>query len=177
MLIARGTRIRGRLALYGALGALYGASAMTLVRLGLRRAGLIDKMVPQAVAEWAAHELGVDPPGVHAGHPVADQLVHLGYSTTWGAITTPLLFGGPRRRTLGVGSAFGLGLWAIGPLVLFPLLKIARPAWRSSTTENLTDIITHLIYGFAVQVVSEEASRQAQRPATFDGERHLARVG
>jgi uncharacterized membrane protein YagU involved in acid resistance len=72
---------------------------------------------------------------------------------------------------------FGLGLWAIGPMVLFPILKIARPAWKSSTTENFTDIGTHLIYGLAVQLVTEEAVRQRERGASSDLTRHLARVG
>jgi hypothetical protein len=82
-------RRRGRLAFYGVLGALYGGSVMTLVRLGLHRAGLIDKMVPQAVTEWLSHELDVDPPR----HPASDQLVHLGYSATWGALAGLALFG------------------------------------------------------------------------------------
>jgi uncharacterized membrane protein YagU involved in acid resistance len=162
-----------RLAFYGALGASYGAGAMTLVRLGLWPVGFIDKMVPQAVTEWVSHELEVDPPD----HPAADQLLHLIYSITWGALAAPVLFGRTRRRSLGIGATFGLGLWAIGPLVLFPLLKIARPAWKSSKAENLTDIGTHLIYGLAVQLISEEFSRQGQRRATSDTERLLARVG
>jgi hypothetical protein len=166
-------RRRGRLAFYGVLGALYGGGVMTLVRLGLHRAGLIDKMVPQAVTEWLSHELDVDPPR----HPASDQLVHLGYSATWGALAGLALFGQGRRRSLGVGAAFGLGLWALGPLVLFPLLKIAPPAWRASTAENFTDIGTHVLYGLAVQVVSEEFARQGSRCATSDLERYAARVG
>jgi hypothetical protein len=163
----------GRLAFYGAVGASYGAGAMTLIRLGLRRAGLIDKMVPQAVTEWVSHELAVDPPD----HPAADQLLHLAYSITWGALAAPVLFGQRRRRSLGVGAAFGLGLWALGPLVLFPLFKVAPPAWKSSKAENLADIGTHLVYGLAVQLITEEFSRQGQPRATSDTERLLARVG
>jgi hypothetical protein len=89
---------RGRLALYGGFGALYGAAAMSLIRLGLRRAGLIDKMVPQTVTEWASQKLGVEPPGVPAGHPAADQLLHFVYSVTWGALAAPVLFATGRRR-------------------------------------------------------------------------------
>jgi hypothetical protein len=168
---------RGRLALYGGLGALYGAGAMSLIRLGLRRAGLLDKMVPQALTEWASQKLRVKPLGMSAGHPAADQLVHLVYSATWGALSAPVLFATGRRRPLWIGGMFGLGLWAIGPMVLFPLLKIARPAWKSSTTENLTNVGTHLLYGLAVQLVTEEAVRQRERGASSDLTRHLARVG
>ena len=167
---------RGRLALYGGLGALYGAGAMSLIRLGLRRAGLIDKMTPQAVTEWAARKLDLEPPIIPAGHPVADQTVHLTYSLAWGAIAGPILFG-RRRQSLAIGSLFGLGLWALGPMVLFPLFKIARPAWKSTPAENLTDIGTHVIYGVAVQLVTEEAVRQRKRGRSSDLIRHLARVG
>jgi uncharacterized membrane protein YagU involved in acid resistance len=163
----------GRLALYGALGASYGAGAMTLIRIGLIRAGLLDKMVPQAVTEWALAKMRVTSPR----HPASDQLVHLLYSLTWGGLAAPALFGGWRRRSLAVGGTFGLGLWALGPLVLFPLLKIAPPAWKSSRTENLTDIGTHLIYGLAVQLLTEEFARQRPRRPTLDVERFAARVG
>ena len=168
---------RGRLALYGGLGALYGAGAMSLIRLGLRRAGLLDKMVPQALTEWASQKLRVEPLGISAGHPAADQLVHLVYSVTWGALAAPVLFATDRRRPLWIGGMFGLGLWAMGPMVLFPLLKIARPAWKSSTTENLTNVGTHVLYGLAVQLVTEEAVRQRERGASSDLTRHLSRVG
>jgi hypothetical protein len=166
-------RALSRLVSYGALGALYGAGAMTLIRLGLHRAGLIDKMVPQAVTEWLAHELDMAPPK----HPASDQLVHLLYSTTWGGLAGLMLFGRGRRRSLGVGAMFGLGLWALGPLALFPLLKIAAPAWKSGPAENLTDIGTHVIYGLAVQLLSEEFARQRRPRATADLERYVARVG
>jgi uncharacterized membrane protein YagU involved in acid resistance len=99
------------------------------------------------------------------------------YSITWGGLAAPALFGGWRRRSLAVGGTFGLGLWALGPLVLFPLLKIAPPAWKSSRTENLTDIGTHLIYGLAVQLLTEEFARQRPRRPTLDVERFAARVG
>jgi hypothetical protein len=36
-------------ALAGAVGGLYGAAAMSVLRLGLHRAGIIDMMVPQVV--------------------------------------------------------------------------------------------------------------------------------
>jgi hypothetical protein len=168
---------RGRLALYGGLGALYGGAAMSVIRLGLRRAGLIDKMVPQAVSEWASRKLGVEPPGIPAGHPIADQLVHLTYSMAWGAAAAPLLFGTRRRQSLAIGGTFGLGLWALGPMLLFPILGIARPAWKSTPTENLTNIGTHVIYGIAVQLVAEEAARQRGRGPSSDVLRHLVRVG
>lgn len=88
-----------------------------------------------------------------------------------------MLFATGQRQNLAIGSLFGLGLWAVGPMALFPLLRIARPAWKSSATENFTNLVTHLIYGLAVQLVTEEAVRQRERGASSDITRHLARIG
>jgi hypothetical protein len=46
---------------------LYGADAMTAMRLGTRRAGIIDKMVPRAVEEWLTHRVEAEPPGGSRG--------------------------------------------------------------------------------------------------------------
>jgi hypothetical protein len=73
-------------ALAGAVGGLYGAAAMSVLRLALHRAGVIDKMVPQAVEEWLSDRLNIDPPGGKAGHHVADQLLHLAYGAGLGAL-------------------------------------------------------------------------------------------
>ena len=163
--------------LFGALGALYGAGAMMIVRLAMRRAGHVDKTVPQAIEEWTLHELNLPASGDGARHFAADQLLHVLYGVSWGVAAAPVLFSRRRRRPLWVGAAFGFGTWAIGALGLFPLLRIARPAWRSSAAENLTNVGTHAIFGLAVQLLAEEAMRQAGRGAASDAERHIARVG
>ena len=166
----------GRLALYGALGALYGSGAMTLVRLGMRRAGLIDKPVPQAVEEWVSRQL--ESRNHRARAPAISQptVTALGYGLIWGALAAPALFAQRRRRTDRDRSYPRLGTWAIGAAGLFPLLQIARPAWKSSAAENLSNIAARVIFGLAVQLLSEEAARQGHRGATTDATRHRARV-
>ena len=91
---------RARVALFGALGALYGSGAMTLGRLVMRRAGHLDKTVPQTVEEWALHELDVPGSGDGPGHFAVDQLLHVLYGMTWGALASPALFAGRQRRAL-----------------------------------------------------------------------------
>jgi hypothetical protein len=44
---------------------------MSVLRPGLYRAGVIDKMVPRAVEEWISDRQNTDPPGGKAGHNVA----------------------------------------------------------------------------------------------------------
>jgi hypothetical protein len=161
----------------GAVGGIYGAAVMSVLRLGMRRAGVIDKMVPQVAEEWLAERLGTSPPGGRAGHHVADQLLHLGYGAAWGAISGPLLAGGAGRRPLWRGAAVGLGVWAFGMLAAFPSLRVARPAWQAGAIENATNIGAHLLYGLAVQLLADEPPRQADHRRTSDAERAATRVG
>ena len=163
--------------LAGAVGGLYGAAAMSVLRLGLDRAGLIDKMVPQAVEEWISERLIIDPPGGQAGHHVADQLLHLAYGASLGALAGPMLSGREARGGLWRGAAFGLASWAFGMLVLVPALRVARPAWRAGPLENATNIAVHLVFGWAIQLVVEEPARQGKRGRSSDAERMGNRVG
>jgi hypothetical protein len=105
-----GSRSFERSISYGILGAIYGAGSMTLVRLGLYRVGLIDKMVPQAGTEWLSHELGVEPPTIRL-------LINSCMLCTAGVERPrrPILFGRMRRRSLGIGAAF---VWRSGPWAL-----------------------------------------------------------
>ena len=163
--------------LAGAVGGLYGAAAMSVLRLGLHRAGLIDKMVPQAVEEWISDRLNIDPPGRTAGHHVADQLLHLAYGAGLGALSGPMVSGRETRGGLWRGAAFGLASWAFGMLVLVPALRVARPAWRAGPLENATNIAVHLVFGWAIQLVVEEPARQRNRGRSSDAERMGNRVG
>ena len=164
-------------ALAGAVGGLYGAAAMSVLRLGLHRAGVIDKMVPQVVEEWISDRLHIDPPGGNVGHHVADQLLHLGYGASLGAIAGPVLNSGEGRGGLWRGAAVGLATWAFGMLVLVPALRVARPAWKAGPLENATNIAAHLVFGWAIQLVVEEPARQRHRTRTSDAERMRDRVG
>jgi len=60
-------------ALHGALGGIYGAAAMSILRLAARRAGVIDKMVPQVVEEWTLDRTGMESsPASKTAHHVLD---------------------------------------------------------------------------------------------------------
>jgi hypothetical protein len=161
----------------GAVGGLYGSAAMSVLRLAMHRMGVIDKMVPQAVEEWVADRLRIEPSGGKATHLVADQLIHLGYGAALGAVFGPLLTTRSHRGGLWRGATFGLATWAFGMLVLFPSLRIGRAAWRSGPAENATNLAAHLIFGLAIQLMVEEPPRQRRRARTSDRERMRTRVG
>jgi hypothetical protein len=161
----------------GAVGGVYGAAAMTLLRLGMHRAGVIDKMVPQVVEEWISDRLAADPPGREGGHHTLDQLLHLAYGAGWGAIVGPFLTAGNGRGGLWRAGAFGVVLWGVGMLALLPGLRVARPAWKAGLLENATNVAAHLAYGLAVQLMVEEPVRQRGTPAHVGCRARTSRVG
>src|SRR5215470_1579606 len=72
--------------LHGAIGGAHGAGAMSVLRLAMYRAGVIDKMVPQVTQEWMRDRTGVKRSGGNkTSHHVVDQLLQLGYGTALGA--------------------------------------------------------------------------------------------
>jgi hypothetical protein len=160
---------------YGALGGLAGAGAMSVVRMAAHRGGLLDKTVPQVSQEWLADRSGAEP-DTHAGHQATQELLHLGYGIAWGLVYAAVA-GRTGRRPLWRGLSFGTLLWGIGMLGLLPLLRVSRPAWRSSATENALNVTAHLAYGLATQLLTEELARQAGRRRTSDRERAAARTG
>jgi hypothetical protein len=161
---------------HGALAGVMGAACMTVLRLAAHRRGWIDAMVPQAVEVWAKKEAGLGWPRSAATHHVADQLLHLGYGSTWGAIYA--LCVQPRgSASLGRSLGLGLGLWALGSMVIFPALKIARPAWRQKPRQELVNVSAHLLYGAVTALVLDEFGRQAQTQPRTHRIAQMARIG
>jgi hypothetical protein len=151
----------------GVVGGLYGAGAMTILRLSARRAGLIDKMVPELIEEWLLRE----PPGgteaEKARRNVLHQALHLAYGAAWGALAVPVLERPPRKSFLW-GAGLGAGLWAIGMIGLLPKHRASGPAgWRATGPAQMVNVLAHLLYGLSVQLAAREVwtKTRTQRPA------------
>lgn len=158
--------------IHGALAGISGAATMNVLRMLAHRAGLIDVMVPQKVEQRMRRAVGVRLWPTPGAYRVVDQVLHLGYGATWGALfgaLTPV----PARASIARTLAFGVGLWGIGSFVLFPALHIGRPAWESSTSENAVNIAAHVAYAAATALLVEELARQPMR----DVQTRRARAG
>jgi hypothetical protein len=164
-----------REAVHGAIAGIGAAATMSVLRHAARRAGLIDKEVPQVVEEWAARRIGVAMPGGSTGHHVADRLLHLGHGAFWGAVYGMVM--GGRRGGMLHGAGFGVLLWAFGFALLIPLLGAHRPAWRESAAENAVNILSHLLYGAAVGLIDRDVSEQQDHRALPGPLRRAQRIG
>jgi hypothetical protein len=161
---------------YGALGGAVGAACMTPLRIAARRAGLIDKMLPQVIEESLAHRLGARSSSPPERHHVADQLLHLAYGSAQGAVYG--LLPSRLRGSVGVGGAlFGALVWAVNGATVIPLLGATRPIWRLRATENLVSLGAHVVYGVVTALLTDELARQRHHRPTPDLLRRLTPVG
>lgn len=149
--------------IHGALAGALGAAAMTVLRLTAHRAGWIEAMVPQAVEVWAKEHSPLTRPRTPPTHHVADQLLHLGYGGFSGGVYGLYVSLTRRRPSPTRAVALGAALWALGSLILFPALKIARPPWRAAPREELVNMSAHALYGAVTVYMLDELESQARR--------------
>jgi hypothetical protein len=107
---------------HGALAGIDGAATMTVLRMAAHRVGLIDQMVPQKVEQWTRSRRRRRSPGTAR---VVEHVLHLGYGASWGALFG--LIAGRERPTALRVVGFGVGLWGLGALVLFPSPRHRAP--------------------------------------------------
>ena len=147
--------------IHGAVGGTIGAACMTAVRMLARRARIIDQMVPQAVETWTEHHLvGPAHRTPSALHHAADQMMHLGYGLTFGAVYGASL--GRRRATSGKVLGYGVGVWVFGSFVLLPALKVLRPEWQAKPVEVAVNLGSHLVYAATLALLSDELELQSR---------------
>jgi hypothetical protein len=164
-----------RRSIYGALSGAIGAACMTVIRMAARRRGLIDKTVSQTAEEWLAVRMKVRGPHDPSLHHLFEQLLHTGYGASLG-----VLYGwvrGRRQPASRSGALFGVATWLGGSWLLMPILRAKRPPWRKGLAENAIDLLAHLTYGLAVDLVAGEMTTQQNHRPSSDLHRWLARVG
>jgi hypothetical protein len=161
---------------HGALAGALGAATMTVLRMVAHRAGWIEAMVPQAVEVWAKDKSPLPWPRRVESHHVADQLLHLGYGAAAGSAYA-LSHPGSQRGNPELAMGFGTALWVFGSFVLFPVLRIARPAWRATAREELVNLGAHLLFGAVTVYLLDEFERQSKSEPFAHWRMRHARVG
>jgi hypothetical protein len=80
------------------------------------------------------------------------RVVHFAYGTLWGAIYG-ILQTDRRRRPALSGVTHGMFVWAFGPALLVPAMKIMPAPADARRSENTFVIAAHLVYGLTVATV------------------------
>ena len=136
-----------RRALYGAVGGLGGTVALTGLRKGFARLGLVQKTAPEQVVD-RLDELGLIEdwsPGARRALAVA---AHVAYGVGMGTV---LGFLRGRRggvaEEAAVGSALGLLSWGAGWSSWLPLTGVHEPPWEQESPRVLLPVLDHAFFG------------------------------
>lgn len=150
-------------AVYGTLAGELAASAMSLFRIALRRAGQVDVELPERVERDLASRLHLTPADRKA-HQTLHQILHHAYGGAWGAVYG-LLFR-KAKHPIASGVLFGSAVWLVSEAVLLPASRTGRPLWRGSLREHGIALATHALYGAATAMVLEDylAADERQTP-------------
>lgn len=139
------------------------AGAMSVLRYGAHRAGLIERMVPQ---ELHTDVTGVDPSAQTPAHQFGAELLHHAV----GALGAGAFAAVERRRPHVLhGVAFGLILWVIDVFALMPSLRVVRAGGHA------IDFAAHALYGAIVALTIGELAAQRRAPSVSGA--RLRRVG
>lgn len=180
---------RKRYAVAAAVGVVAGVIS-GLVKLGWevplppRSPDRQDPDPPQMLLE----QLGVPARGTHAvcrynGNevPYVSLLAHFGFSVGVSTLYTVAAERYP-RITLGQGTAYGLGTWAVLHLVLLPATRTIPAAWRQPWQEHLSEAAGHAVWMWAAELTRRGLhDRPVHRPglmaaAALPGRRGTRRV-
>jgi hypothetical protein len=167
----------GERLIHGMLAGMIGAGAMGLVRMASRRAGFIEKTVPEHLTETMSSRAGVAPPGGSLGHEVAAHAMHEGYGLVCGSLYA-LLARERGAHPVRDGLALGLVVWAVSLFPLAAAVRMPRPPWRATTPENVTNLAAHLVYGVATALATQDMQHHQPRlRRNTELERRATRVG
>jgi uncharacterized membrane protein YagU involved in acid resistance len=68
-----------------------------------------------------------------------------------------------RRRPEVAGAAHGLFVWAFGPALLVPAMKLMPTPARSPRAQTALTVVAHVIYGVSVASVFDRLIGKASR--------------
>jgi hypothetical protein len=109
---------------------------------------------PEGLAEQFAFKVGsgLFDEDVSASAKPAGLVVHLVYGSFWGALYGILQSSYRQPRHL-FGALYGLGVYAVGPGILVPAMKLMRKPWQEPPVRTAMMVGGHIIYGLAVTEV------------------------
>jgi hypothetical protein len=145
--------------LTGAVAGAVAAHPMTVLRMAARRAGWIERPVPQAVEESLVGGVAPDAP---LAHHALDQVLHMGMGAALGALDGAL-WQATSLPTAARGVLIGGGSFLFATLVLLPEFAGGRSLGRSDAREIAVNLAAHLLFGMSTALVTEELAGQPDR--------------
>ncbi len=152
----RATRLPGRAsapvndmrasAVAGAVDGAAGTVAMSVLMLGARQVGLVERLPPERITAATLDALGL--PHSRGTRNALAPLLHLGFGVVAG-----VLFGLLRRvlrlplSSVLQGTAYGCLVWLVSYMGWVPMLGLMPPASRDQPRRTIVMVGAHLLYG------------------------------
>ena len=87
------------------------------------------------------------------------RVVHLAYGSFWGMVYG-MLQNKSRRRPQIAGASHGMLVWAFGPAVLVPAMKLMPPPSKVPREQTALNFAAHVIYGVTLAQLFNLLSRR-----------------
>jgi hypothetical protein len=106
---------------------------------------------PEGLAEQFAYKVasGVFNKDIAPQQRAAGIATHLAYGSAWGALFG-LIQGTWRRAPAPFGALYGLIVYAVGPALVVPAMKLMRPPTEEPPLRTGVMIAGHVVYGVAL---------------------------
>jgi hypothetical protein len=144
-----------RRVLSGAAAGAEATLAMSVVMLGARRFGMVEKVAPEAITDTATRRLGLDPP--ERVDNLLAGLAHFGYGTGAGALYALASTRLPRRLVGAFGgTVFSCLLGVASYQGWVPAFGALPPLDEQGRGRQASLLLSHLTYGVALGYLLEE---------------------
>jgi hypothetical protein len=106
---------------------------------------------PEGLAEQFAYKVasGLFDRDIAASLTTYGRAVHAAYGTLWGVLYRLVMSGRAAPRPI-PGALYGLAIYAIGPALLLPAMRIMAPPEQERPARTSLLIAAHLVYGLAL---------------------------
>jgi hypothetical protein len=139
--------------------------AMSAVMLGAKKAGLLGKMPPKKIAEWALGKISPLLRHDSVSKPVS-LLAHFGYGAGAGGLFGIFTKGARPSGPVALaakGSLYGLAVWAASYLGWVPAMNIMPRATRDRRDRQISMAIAHIVFGATLGALLSLTERSAAR--------------
>lgn len=143
----------------GAVGGLAGGLVMTAFMLTATKVGVIDSPLPLRFDRWMLGNVGLTERPRSAMEQARSQSEHLAFSAVLGAG-----FGALRSKAalpaFPTGPLYGLGVYAVDLIGLFPALGLTKGPWNEPKTTVGRRVMMHVVFGVVTALVSEQLRKR-----------------
>gem|GEM_PF-3308579 len=132
-----------------ALAGMAATGAMSVVMLGARRLGLIDRQPPEEITQQVSDRTGSPIRGLPLR--IAATVAHLAFGAVGGMVFASLLrLTGPVGSPVRLAVTYGLSIWFVSYRHALPAWGLVRSDREAGVTRDVVMLAAHVVYGLVL---------------------------